>query len=138
MFFFIPHNAYSLKPFSHLLILFWTLRSILGYPERCHNHCFNFNCFRLHYSFCCLPFNFFWGNLLFTRQTLGRLLFEINWGNLPFFKKLRSSSIFLLVAYRESASWVAWNWWWWRCFLFFLPIIKSPWVELGWPRLWQW
>ena len=20
----------------------------LGYPERCHNHCFNFNCFRLH------------------------------------------------------------------------------------------
>ena len=22
---------------------------ILGYPERSHNHCFNLNCFRLHY-----------------------------------------------------------------------------------------
>ena len=29
----------------------------LGYPERCHNHCFNFNCFRLHLIVLgCLPF----------------------------------------------------------------------------------
>jgi hypothetical protein len=29
----------------------------LGYPERCHNHSFNFKCFRLHYFvWDCLPF----------------------------------------------------------------------------------
>ena len=28
----------------------------LGCPERCHNHCFNFNCFRLHLNdLGCLP-----------------------------------------------------------------------------------
>ena len=46
----------------------------LGYLERCHNHCFRYNCIRLHYY----------------------LLRLSNWkksGRLPFWKKLRSSFI---------------------------------------------
>ena len=39
----------------------WPERSLnyaqLGYPERCHNHCFTFICYCLHYFFLCrLPF----------------------------------------------------------------------------------
>jgi hypothetical protein len=66
---------------------------LLGYPERCHNHCFNFNCFRLHYYFWGrLPFEWIWGCLTFTRT------FRLSAISLKFrllqFGKLRSSFIY--------------------------------------------
>ena len=73
----------------------------LGFPERCHNHCFNFNCFRLSLFILC----YVWGCLQLTRILRSSsikkikvvfilqeywvcLPFENNWGGLPFTKKL--------------------------------------------------
>ena len=52
-----------------------------GYLERFNNHCFDFKCFRLRYHF--IGKN--WGSLPFS-------VIQI-WGHLPFFHKLRLSSI---------------------------------------------
>ena len=42
-------------------ILMLTKKKRLGYPERCHNNCFNFDCFRLHYFL--LTLSFIWKNI---------------------------------------------------------------------------
>jgi hypothetical protein len=85
----------------------------IGYPERCHNHYFNFNCFRLHYFlfrlpsifknidvvfhlqeyWCRIPFERDWGYHPFGKNC-GCLAFEKNWSRLPFPEMLRLSSIF--------------------------------------------
>ena len=59
----------------------------LGYPERCHNHCFTFNCFWLNYLFevvfhfqkSCgrLPFLKICGRLLFSKILLFLLLIAL-------------------------------------------------------------
>jgi hypothetical protein len=85
----------------------------LGYPERCHNHCFNFNCFRLHYflfrlSFICKHFEVLFqlneNKIIIYLKKIEVVLhlkknevvfhFQEYWGYLPFSKILRLSSNF--------------------------------------------
>ena len=78
----------------------------LGYLERCHNHCFNPNCFWLHHFFHWgrLSFLKYGGRLPFSKKLRSSSTFKNYWGCLPFSKyievifhfqnKLRSSSIF--------------------------------------------
>ena len=102
----------------------------LGYPERCHNHCFKTYCFRLDYIIIysgCLPFRRkLWLSYIWEREKmwlssiqkniLCYLPFEKSWGQLPFaeilgclpLKKLRSSSNnkIIKVVFHILSSWV--------------------------------
>ena len=102
----------------------------LGYPERCHNHCFKTYCLRLDYIIIysgCLPFRRkLWLSYIWEREKmwlssiqkniLCYLPFEKSWGQLPFaeilgclpLKKLRSSSNnkIIKVVFHILSSWV--------------------------------
>ena len=77
----------------------WKFIVQLGYPERCHNQCFNFYCFRLYYFFN----NFF----KYSVDKKNHLLFSKKLRSSSI-KKLRSSSIFknIEVIFHISSGWV--------------------------------
>ena len=74
----------------------------LGHPERCHNHCFTFNCFWLHYHF------YYWDRLQLTRKVRWSSIWEKSRSPL-IFKKIVFVFHFLLVGlnkvtYQKSTS----------------------------------
>ena len=58
----------------------------LGYPERCHNHCFDFKCFGLKCFLYCFKVVSHWpknqGHLIFSKKLRSSFIFKI-FGSLP-------------------------------------------------------
>jgi hypothetical protein len=87
----------NLSSFISLLID-QTKKYKLGYPERCHNHCFNFNCLRLHFLF----------EVFFHLNEIEVVSIQKNIKVVFHLKRFRSSSIYQKKVRSSSIFYMVW------------------------------